>query len=1494
MPQSVKLKWNDLTPESESMGDVFAGEAAKFGLKVSSSTRTPQRNRAVGGASRSYHLPTEQGEGRALDVVGDPAKRREFQSHVKTLYGDRVREVLDEGDHTHVAWDDNKPEQRVKLSWDDLSEEEPQAKRITGPRTVLPGVTVGAKKPQRTVALPIGRMAAVTVPERVERSETGQMKRVATPAPRVTFTGKGPDYDKQFAPIDPQPSVNDPEAIAAGLGAVGEVVDVISRPFGYLSTLAAGTQRKIGSGISSALEGKVGSDDYPWLDVLDAAAERLTTGKVRPGYEQPVAEFYKLATEHFGGDPDSAVNQVVRGTLEGTFDPTNFIAPTAVAAKLTGAKPPVAFSAPRRIHHERFGEVVKAENQSGVEAGRIRVTDTAGTEHVIQNPRVAGNREAAYVREQRGNPELEAQRAKEAEVLTGTPNEAAAPDFPRMTDTEFEAFKGERRQVAGVSPTGIERRIDPETAQAWREMNPQVRNVQPQEAALVSQVEAAKVPKGTTGEIGNVEPPASRPEPTGEVGAERVKLRALPRTLEAAQLEKGENLTYLPETIREGVKTGRKNVEEKGVDGAIEHVLRGEAGIDWASTGYATMERMRQLEQAERQAGNITQADVLAAKRADFVGDFAERSTQLGQAISGIRAIEEFAPNRAIYALTKASQRARKRNLSPAETIRAEKIAEDLASANGRIKSLERLLEGRSKAPKVKAKSYQESLDTQAQAALASLRSKAELDFGNLTRPGERGAVRINEPALPGDAELLAQYAASRLTKAKDIAALNKEILDIAPSAEPYLAAIRRRAYSIREDIRQAEIKGQGPERAKTLLQEMQVEISEAARVKRAAEQAKQQAKRVVTKQTSRQERETRQAMSREQRQQADEAARVAQIQEGLRLKDEAETARERLTSARAEYQRAGEVQRKAYRADVRAEREAERHASLWDTPLRNEAAAARERLRESTPESPSLLEDLAGVASEWLLPTQAGGAPRKGSVSPSQFYTEMNREFPGLVTRKNQGEILRRASLRVNDMISASKRVAREVSASKEVRQLWEKEGIDVDTQALLIQRAEATRQQLEARAQMTAEFNRVSRPMWKRVAHEIHSFPRAMQSSIDAPVGRQGIFGLITHPVQAVREVIPATAKGYAALTREEFLKRVTEQQNHPDFDLLRKAGVDFTGLASQGDPRFIAEETFQSTWAEKLPHVRLSEQGFNLGMNDQRLGLGSTWADYGRAQGYTWESNPEFFKQVAKLVNVTTGRGNLSTKAKAIASSGNWLLYSARLQVSRAQLLHEFFNPFSYIKSDPAIRRIKAKEAVKLAVGMGLIYATAKVAGLELSLDADNPDFGKLKAGNAHYDPTGGEAGLVRVAVRLTRSVAAMATGEQKQKDEEANKALRVFLRYGRSKLAPWPGTGINLLTGKNLIGQPANLKFEAPTSLSAAHRMTEQNQAIRMVLPMIMSDMMDAAEMDGWIGVGKATPALGGFGVQTYKSKAPKELKRKTPAELQAERRRAPMR
>jgi hypothetical protein len=78
--------------------DVAVRAAGKWG-RVTSTRRSEQRNRAVGGAPNSYHL-----SGRAIDVARRPGVRHSEVELAFRKAGFDLVESIDEGDHSHFAF----------------------------------------------------------------------------------------------------------------------------------------------------------------------------------------------------------------------------------------------------------------------------------------------------------------------------------------------------------------------------------------------------------------------------------------------------------------------------------------------------------------------------------------------------------------------------------------------------------------------------------------------------------------------------------------------------------------------------------------------------------------------------------------------------------------------------------------------------------------------------------------------------------------------------------------------------------------------------------------------------------------------------------------------------------------------------------------------------------------------------------------------------------------------------------------------------------------------------------------------------------------------------------------------------------------------------------------------------------------------------------------------------------------------------------------------
>jgi hypothetical protein len=94
---SASGSWKPLGGGSGSLG-LAAGIGSKWG-RVTSTYRTPEHNRRVGGVRNSWHT-----HGRAIDIARRPGVTHAQIAAAFRNAGYRLIESLDEGDHSHFAF----------------------------------------------------------------------------------------------------------------------------------------------------------------------------------------------------------------------------------------------------------------------------------------------------------------------------------------------------------------------------------------------------------------------------------------------------------------------------------------------------------------------------------------------------------------------------------------------------------------------------------------------------------------------------------------------------------------------------------------------------------------------------------------------------------------------------------------------------------------------------------------------------------------------------------------------------------------------------------------------------------------------------------------------------------------------------------------------------------------------------------------------------------------------------------------------------------------------------------------------------------------------------------------------------------------------------------------------------------------------------------------------------------------------------------------------
>lgn len=365
---------------------------------------------------------------------------------------------------------------------------------------------------------------------------------------------------------------------------------------------------------------------------------------------------------------------------------------------------------------------------------------------------------------------------------------------------------------------------------------------------------------------------------------------------------------------------------------------------------------------------------------------------------------------------------------------------------------------------------------------------------------------------------------------------------------------------------------------------------------------------------------------------------------------------------------------------------------------------------------------------------------------------------------------------------------------------------------------------------------------------AMEAINLSRAIKTSFDlSAVLRQGGFIALGHPLRAAKS-IPAMFK---ALTKKGEFAVNQEILNRPNYRLYEQSKL---YLAEHGQKLSQMEEAYMSRWAEKVPGVAASQRAYTTFLNKLRADSFDAMIEGLAKDGR--KPTPEEAKAVANYINVATGRGNLGAKENALVGL-NTVFFAPRYVASRFQLLAG--QPL--YRGSAATRKMVAKEYGRFLAGIGTVYALGIAAGGSVETDPRSADFGKIRFGNTRLDPL---AGLAQVTVLVAR----LATGETKTTSGKVvpirgdnvpyggSNSADVIGRFMRSKLSPVVGTSIDVLAGKDVVGQ----------------KVMPETMPERLLMPLAFNDIYTAMKEEG-VPAGSAFGILAifGMGLQNYDPK-----------------------
>lgn len=377
--------------------------------------------------------------------------------------------------------------------------------------------------------------------------------------------------------------------------------------------------------------------------------------------------------------------------------------------------------------------------------------------------------------------------------------------------------------------------------------------------------------------------------------------------------------------------------------------------------------------------------------------------------------------------------------------------------------------------------------------------------------------------------------------------------------------------------------------------------------------------------------------------------------------------------------------------------------------------------------------------------------------------------------------------------------------------------------------------------------------------VIGELTNIPRSIMASFDlsAPF-RQGLFTI------GRKQFWTSFDDMFKAFGSEKAWRGIQEEiAQRPTFGLMKEAKLALTDVKSVLTQR---EETFMSSWAEKIPLagkvVRASSRAYVGFLNKLRADVFDNLVENATKLGKNPAGNMDLTKQIANYVNSATGRGSVGGLEKAMVTF-NGILFSPRLAVSRLDLLTKTLRPSFYTTLDPFIRKEYLKDLLRLGAISTTILGLAKLGGADVGTERNSSDYGKIIKGNTRIDTWGGFQQYIRMASQLqSGKYVSSTTGKETTLGEGYKPLTRwdIFWRQIESKEAPIISFATDLLKGQDYTGQDINIV----------------QRTAQMFIPMVIGDMYDIAKEDP-----KLLPisALGIFGVglQTYQpltSKSPK--------------------
>jgi len=375
-------------------------------------------------------------------------------------------------------------------------------------------------------------------------------------------------------------------------------------------------------------------------------------------------------------------------------------------------------------------------------------------------------------------------------------------------------------------------------------------------------------------------------------------------------------------------------------------------------------------------------------------------------------------------------------------------------------------------------------------------------------------------------------------------------------------------------------------------------------------------------------------------------------------------------------------------------------------------------------------------------------------------------------------------------------------------------------------------------------------------RLAKEGLATAKSLQAGIDlSAIMVQNSKAIMANPVIGVKGIIHQFGD---LVSKERFDRGLAEIHNSEAWPLIKKSGLEILdpkSLKESEHEDYFAENWFKKKFKVNGKETHLGkyttdafERAYTSLGNYMRVELFLREAELLESQGKTFETHEKLYKDIAKDINNSTGRGHLPPVVKTANNLINPFIWSSRLMASALNTLglSDIGNAMRgrkgyYGRMEPQARKFAATQTAKMA-GTGLaIMATYNMMGYKTDLDPRSPTFGTIQDNDGFtYNVFGQLSPYVRLSAELATNEI-ISKGKVKKLGERGTTKTKEseLIKFIRGRTTPFAGFAWSAITGKNYDKSDFNALESAkdmvtPMSLKPLYEAVKKDEPLQYIL------------------------------------------------------------